>query len=99
MDIFVIAKIECNMSGKIQKVCGLNLGAGDFTYGITGFDGCIPVNEETAHKIAHKCEAGAVDAFMCFAAPAVLCTQIGQGVVDDAGTQFCVGSRAGWGGC
>lgn len=92
MDIFTIAEVKRHMAGKIQKIRGLYLGAGDFPYGIAWFDGGIPVDENSAHKIAHKGKTGAVNAFMGLAAPAVLGAKIGKRVVDNMGTQLCLGA-------
>ena len=95
MDIFVIAEIKCNMPGEIQKVCGFYLGMGNFPHRISFLDGGVAIDEDSTHKIAHKRETGTVNALMCFPAPAVLRAKVGQGIVDDAGTQFCLGGGRG----
>ena len=69
------------MAWKIKKVGRLHLGKWYFPDRIPIHDSRVPVNQESAHIIAHKGKAGTVNAPMGFPAPPVLDAQIRFGII------------------
>ena len=81
-DVVAVSKIKRHMSREINQIGGVDTGERDFPDRVAFHHNGVPVDNDAAHVITHKSQSGTVDSCVSFAAPAVLNSKIGFGVME-----------------